>query len=60
MNHRVMQLCKARHTYWSEVFEGTRSQCKTWVAGMARHGRHTCSMYITSRSIDDWWRLNPL
>ena len=59
MSHRVMQRCMARHVYWQEVFEGTRSQCQTWITGMARAGRHTCTMYTTKRSAHDWARLNP-
>lgn len=58
--HRIMQRCCGSKTYWHEAYEGTRSQCQTFIRNAAKHGRHTCSMYITSRTSDDFKRLNPL
>lgn len=58
--HRVIQLCFASRSYWSEIFEGSRYQCEKHIRDLAQAGRHTCHCHITSRSLEDFRRLNPL
>jgi hypothetical protein len=58
---RIMTRCNGGHNcYWEETFEAdTRWQCQQLIKARARNGMYTATMTITSRTANDFRRLNP-